>query len=110
MKKKTALAMALLPNPRALFLDEPFEGIDPVTAETIRLLLRATAQKGVTILLTSHILSLVDKMADQVVMINHGKIVLDSKVNELQNTLDEMYFDLVERATVEDLGWLGSHA
>jgi ABC-2 type transport system ATP-binding protein len=36
MKKKTALAMALLPNPRALFLDEPFEGIDPVTAETIR--------------------------------------------------------------------------
>jgi ABC-2 type transport system ATP-binding protein len=110
MKKKTALAMALLPNPRALFLDEPFEGIDPVTAETIRLLLRTTAERGVTILLTSHILSLVDKVADQVVMINHGKIALDKQVGELPQGLEELYFDLVERATVEDLGWLGSHA
>ena len=110
MKKKTALAMALLPNPRALFLDEPFEGIDPVTAETIRLLLRAIAERGVTIVLTSHILSLVDRVADQVVMINHGKIVLDSKVTELSNTLEDLYFDLVEQAPVEDLGWLGSHA
>ena len=102
--------MALLPNPKALFLDEPFEGIDPITAETIRLLLRAAAQRGVTILLTSHILSLVDKVADQVVMINHGKIVLDQKVAELSHGLEDLYFDLVERAVVEDLGWLGSHA
>jgi ABC-2 type transport system ATP-binding protein len=110
MKKKTALAMALLPNPRALFLDEPFEGIDPVTAETIRLLLRACAQRGVTVLLTSHILSLVDRVADQVIMLNHGKIVLDSKIGELSNTLEDLYFELVERAPAEDLGWLGSHA
>ena len=110
MKKKTALAMALLPNPRALFLDEPFEGIDPVTSETIRLLLKATADRGVTILLTSHILSLVDKVADQVVMINQGRIVLDQKVADLSHGLADLYFDLVERAEVEDLGWLGSHA
>jgi len=110
MKKKTALAMALLPNPQALFLDEPFEGIDPVTAETIRLLLRASAQRGITVLLTSHILSLVDRVADQVVMINHGQIVLDTKTNALSDTLENLYFELVERAPVEDLGWLGSHA
>jgi ABC-2 type transport system ATP-binding protein len=108
MKKKTALAMALLPNPRALFLDEPFEGIDPVTAETIRLLLSATAQRGVTILLTSHILSLVDRLADKVVMINHGRIVLDAKTSELPNSLEDLYFELVESAATEDLGWLGS--
>ena len=110
MKKKTALAMALLPNPQALFLDEPFEGIDPVTAETIRLLLRESAQKGITVLLTSHILSLVDRVADQVVMINHGQIVLNTKTSELTNSLENLYFDLVERAPIEDLGWLGSHA
>jgi ABC-2 type transport system ATP-binding protein len=108
MKKKTALAMALLPNPRALFLDEPFEGIDPVTAETIRLQLRAVAQRGVTVLLTSHILSLVDRVADKVVLINQGRIVFDADITELPHTLEHLYFELVERAEGEELEWLGS--
>jgi ABC-2 type transport system ATP-binding protein len=108
MKKKTALAMALLSNPRALFLDEPFEGIDPVTAETIRIQLRAIAQRGITILLTSHILSLVDRVADQVVMINHGRIVFDAAVAELPQNLEDLYFELVERSEGEELEWLGS--
>jgi ABC-2 type transport system ATP-binding protein len=103
MKKKTALAMALLTNPRALFLDEPFEGIDPVTAETIRRQLRAIAQRGVTILLTSHILSLVDRVADKVVLINHGRIVFDADINDLPNTLENLYFEMVERAEDEEL-------
>jgi ABC-2 type transport system ATP-binding protein len=89
MKKKTALAMALLPNPRVLFLDEPFEGIDPITAETIRIQLRAIARKGVTVLLTSHILSLVDQVADQVIMINRGQIVWNSRLNELPKALGQ---------------------
>ncbi len=107
MKKKTALAMALLPNPRALFLDEPFEGVDPITAQTLRYLLRAIAKRGVTVLLTSHILSLVDRVADKVVMINQGEIVLDSAIADLPKTLENLYFELVERAPVEDLEWLG---
>lgn len=107
MKKKTALAMALLPNPRVLFLDEPFEGIDPITAETIRIQLRAVVRKGVTVLLTSHILSLVDRVADQVVMINGGKIVWNSKLNELPKGLEELYFETVETAKTEELDWLG---
>jgi ABC-2 type transport system ATP-binding protein len=110
MKKKTALAMALLPNPRALFLDEPFEGIDPVTAETIRVQLRAIAKRGITVLLTSHILSLVDRVADQVVMINHGRIVFDAPIQDLPSTLEELYFEMVERAEGEELEWLGSQA
>jgi ABC-2 type transport system ATP-binding protein len=110
MKKKTALAMALLPNPKALFLDEPFEGVDPITAQTLRNLLRAIAKRGVTVLLTSHILSLVDRVADKVVMINGGEIVLDSAVADLPKTLEDLYFELVERAPLEDLEWLGSQA
>jgi ABC-2 type transport system ATP-binding protein len=110
MKKKTALAMALLPNPRALFLDEPFEGVDPITAQTLRDLLRAIARRGVTVLLTSHILPLVDRVADQVVMINRGEIVLDSAVAELPGKLEDLYFEMVQRAPVEDVEWLGSPA
>jgi ABC-2 type transport system ATP-binding protein len=110
MKKKTALAMALLPNPKALFLDEPFEGVDPITAQTIRNLLRAIAQRGVTVLLTSHILSLVDRVADQVILVNKGKAVLNSSIAELPGTLEDLYFELVERAPVADLEWLGSGA
>jgi len=110
MKKKTALAMALLPNPRALFLDEPFEGVDPITAQTIRNLLRAIANRGVTVLLTSHILSLVDRVADKVILINQGKVVLDSAIADLPGTLEDLYFDLVERAPAADLEWLGSRA
>jgi ABC-2 type transport system ATP-binding protein len=110
MKKKTALAMALLPNPRALFLDEPFEGLDPITAETIRIQLRAIAQRGVTVLLTSHILSLVDRVADKIVLINRGHVVLDADTADLPKALEELYFEHVERAAAEDLEWLGSEA
>ncbi len=109
MKKKTSLAMALLPNPRALFLDEPFEGIDPVTAETIRAQLRSIARKGVTILLTSHILSLVDRVADQVVMIKQGRIAHDSTNEGLPPNLEQLYFELIEPAEMEELDWLGAH-
>jgi ABC-2 type transport system ATP-binding protein len=108
MKKKLALAMALSPNPRALFLDEPFEGIDPITAETIRLQLRAVAQRGITVLQTSHILSLVDRVADQVVMINHGKIVLNAAIADVGSRLESLYFDLVQPSQAGDLEWLGS--
>jgi len=108
MKKKTSLAMALLPNPRALFLDEPFEGLDPITADTIRAQLRAIAQRGVTVLLTSHILPMVDRVADQVVMIHQGRVVLDAPIRELPKSLEEIYFEQVEAAAPEDLEWLGT--
>jgi ABC-2 type transport system ATP-binding protein len=107
MKKKTSLAAALLPNPRALFLDEPFEGIDPVTSEAIRVQLRAVAQRGITVLLTSHILSMVDRIADQIVMIRQGKIVWNSPIGDLPRGVEELYFELVESAATEDLAWLG---
>jgi ABC-2 type transport system ATP-binding protein len=110
MKKKTALAMALLPNPRALFLDEPFEGLDPITAQTIRNQLRGISRRGVTVLLTSHILPLVDRIADKVVMINRGSIVLDSDIAELPKTLEELYLELAAGPSAEDLEWLGSEA
>ena len=73
MRKKTSFAMALLPNPRVLFLDEPFEAIDPVTSKIMRDLLESVARRGVTVFLTSHILSVVEQIATQLMMIPQRK-------------------------------------
>jgi ABC-2 type transport system ATP-binding protein len=108
MRKKTSFAMALLPNPRVLFLDEPFEAVDPVTSRIMRDLLQTVARRGVTVFLTSHILSVAEEIATQVVMIRKGKIVWNSPAGELPQSLEAHYFDLVESPVVEDLEWLGS--
>jgi ABC-2 type transport system ATP-binding protein len=108
MRKKTAFAMALLPNPRVLFLDEPFEAIDPVTSKIMRDMLVSIARRGVTVFLTSHILSVVEQISTQLVMIRKGRIVWDSPTGDLPQSLEEHYFDLVEAPVVEELEWLGS--
>ena len=108
MRKKTALAMALLHNPRVLFLDEPFEGIDPVSSKTIDALLRSAASRGVTVLLTSHILSIVERIAESIVMIRVGKIVWNSCSDPRTRPLEEIYFELVEEAPAPALNWLGA--
>ncbi len=106
-RKKTALAMALLPNPRVLFLDEPFEGIDPVTSKSIRDMIAMLAARGVTVFLTSHILPIVEKIATQVVMILDGRIVWNAPASQMAGRLEEFYFDLVDPPPPEDLPWLG---
>ena len=108
MRKKTAFAMALLPNPRVLFLDEPFEAIDPVTSRIMRNLLVSVARHGVTVFLTSHILSVVEEIGTQLIMLRKGQIVWNSAVDQIPQTLEEHYFDLVEAPEVEELEWLGS--
>jgi len=108
MRKKTALALALLHNPAVLFLDEPFEGIDPVTAKTIRDLLLRLAQGGMAIFLTSHMLSIVERLASRIVMIRHGRVVWNSGADELPKPLEELYFELVEAPEAQELAWLGS--
>src|SRR5947209_2209339 len=107
MRKKTSFAMALLPSPGVLFLDEPFEAIDPVTSKIMRGLLESAARHGITVFLTSHILSVVEQIATQLVMIRKGKIVWDSPAADLPQALEQHYFDLVEAPVVEELEWLG---
>jgi len=108
MRKKTSFAMALLPNPAVLFLDEPFEAVDPVTSKIMRILLESASRRGVTVFLTSHILSVVEQIATQLVMIRGGKLVWNSPPSELPQSLEQHYFDLVEAPAVEELDWLGS--
>jgi ABC-2 type transport system ATP-binding protein len=108
MRKKTALAMALLHNPRVLMLDEPFEGIDPVSSVTIRDLLIHISRRGIAVFLTSHALAMIPQLATEVMMIRGGQIVFHAAAGELERPLEELYFDLVETPQQEDLPWLRS--
>jgi ABC-2 type transport system ATP-binding protein len=108
MRKKTSLAMALVANPQVLFLDEPLEAIDPVTAKTITDLLVTISKRGITIFLTSHILAAVEQFATRVVLIRKGVVAWNSTIEEVPGSLEELYFDLVEAPVAEDLAWLGS--
>jgi ABC-2 type transport system ATP-binding protein len=111
MRKKCALAMALLHNPRILFLDEPFEGIDPGSSRNIKDLLIALAEKGVTIFLTSHILEVVERVIERFAIIIKGEIVCQQTVAEVTRagmTLEEVYFKYAGKPAVGNLTWLGS--
>jgi ABC-2 type transport system ATP-binding protein len=108
MRKKTAFAMAVLPNPEVLFLDEPFEAIDPATSKIMRDILVAAAARGITVFLTSHILPVVERIAHQFVMIRGGTIVWNSPAAELPHALEDLYLELAEPPAAEQLEWLAS--
>jgi ABC-2 type transport system ATP-binding protein len=110
MRKKCSLAMALLHNPRVLFLDEPFEGIDPVAARNIKDLLLLMASRGVTVFLTSHILEVVERLVQSFAIIVSGEIVCSQTVAETLragDTLEDLFFRHVVRYKAEDLEWIG---
>lgn len=108
MRKKTAFAMALLHNPRVLFLDEPFEAIDPVSTQLMCDVLVDAAASGATVFLTSHILPLVERIGHRFLFLRKGRIVLDSRRDALPRPLADLYFELVEAPKTEKLEWLTS--
>ena len=75
MRKKIALGCALIHNPSVLFLDEPLEGVDPVSADVIRRLLTRFPGSGSTVLFSSHVMELVEQVCDHVPIIDKGEIV-----------------------------------
>jgi ABC-2 type transport system ATP-binding protein len=93
MKKKLALAAALLPNPDLLFLDEPFEGVDAVTSRVIRDLLAGFVARGSTVFLTSHILEIVERLCTHVGIIVKGQLVEQASLEEIQrgSTLEDRF-------------------
>lgn len=108
MRKKTSFAMALLHNPRVLLLDEPFEAVDPVSARMMFELLQDAAHNGVTVFLTSHILSIVERLADRFALIRAGRLIHTATADLPAGRLEELYFEVVEAPVSERLEWLGS--
>src|SRR5688572_8897405 len=101
MRKKLSLAAALLPAPRLLFLDEPFEGIDAVASRQIKDLLVSFVGRGGTIFLTSHILEIVERLSTHIGVIARGRLVAQGPIDELRRsaeggrTLEELFIALV---------------
>ncbi|MEM7247831.1 MAG: ABC transporter ATP-binding protein [Acidobacteriota bacterium] len=111
MKKKTALSAALIHGPELLLLDEPFEGIDPVTVRVIKDLLLASSSKGMTLILTSHALDLVEKLCPQLVLIDQGKLLGAGTLEELQSrhgesgNLESLFVELTGDGRRGELSW-----
>ncbi|WLT31448.1 ABC transporter ATP-binding protein [Geothrix sp. PMB-07] len=109
MKKKVALCAALIHAPRMVFLDEPFEGIDPVTSRTIKDILHSLQQSGVTLVLTSHILEVVERLCPLIAILDEGRIKGFGPLEELRRggeSLEQLFVDLVGGAQKGALSWL----
>ena len=110
MKKRLALAGALIHRPQLFLLDEPFEGVDPVGARLMKEILLEQVSRGATVFLTSHVLEVVERLCDCVAIVDHGRIVAEGSVAQLrsaQETLEDIFVRLVggEKA-MQRLVWL----
>jgi ABC-2 type transport system ATP-binding protein len=115
MKKKLALGCALIHGPQLLFLDEPFEGIDPLAVSGIRRMLQDLVARGaMTIFLTSHVLEVVERLVTHVGIIRQGRLAAQGTLAEVRGTgtLEEVFIRTVgeERAPAQPLSWLGSRS
>lgn len=111
MRKKTALAAAIIHTPRVLFLDEPFEGIDAISGRAIRNVLQRLRERGTTIFFSSHILEVVERLCTRIGVIAQGRLVAEGAMAELRTmaqagengTLEDIFLRTVG-ATHEQLG------
>jgi ABC-2 type transport system ATP-binding protein len=110
MKKKLALAAALIPNPELLFLDEPFEGVDAVASRVLRDTLKQCVSRGATVFLTSHVLEIVEKLCSDVGIIAQGKLAHQGTMEELHRdgSLEDKFLAVVggDGHEVQKLSWL----
>jgi len=111
MKKKLALAAALIPKPDLLFLDEPFEGVDAVASRTLRDVLKRCVERGATVFLTSHVLEIVERLCTHVGIIARGQLVHQGSMEELRQggSLEDKFIAVVgggEQAEAQKLSWL----
>ncbi|HWF20077.1 MAG TPA: ABC transporter ATP-binding protein [Verrucomicrobiae bacterium] len=110
MKKKLALAAALIPGPDLLFLDEPFEGVDAVASRVLRDILKRCVERGATVFLTSHVLEIVERLCTDVGIIAHGKLVYQGSMEKAREggSLEETFLKTVggDQHENQKLSWL----
>jgi len=112
MTKKVALACALVHAPRLLVLDEPFEAVDPLSAAAIRELLARFVAGGGTVVLSSHVMELVERLCDRVAVVAGGRVLAAGTLEEVRGggTLEQRFVELAGGASAlgEGLAWLRS--
>lgn len=95
MKQRLGIAIALLNNPKLLILDEPTNGLDPLGIQELRDLIRSFPEKGITVILSSHILAEVEQTADHIGIINNGKLQYQNIINHDDN-LEELFMNVIK--------------
>ncbi|MER5323148.1 ABC transporter ATP-binding protein [Streptosporangium roseum] len=112
MRKKIGLATTLLHAPKVLVLDEPLEAVDPVSAATIKRILKRFVEGGGSVLISSHVMALVEELCDTVGVMARGRVVAEGPLNEVRGSrsLEDTFVDLVgvKIGGGEGLSWLAS--
>lgn len=110
MRKKIALGAAILHVPSVLFLDEPFESVDPVSARVVQDVLRQYRQAGGTVVFSSHVMETVERLCDYVAIVHGGRVIATGPTDEVRNgrTLEQTFIDAVGATEVrlDHLDWL----
>lgn len=111
MRKKIGLALALVTSPRLVVLDEPFEAVDPVSANTLQQVLKEYVKLGGTVVLSSHVMATVESLCTHVAVINQGRILVSGTTEEVAagQDLNSRFLQLVggHQQREGDLSWLG---
>jgi ABC-2 type transport system ATP-binding protein len=105
MQQKVQLLASLIHDPELVILDEPFQGLDPVNADMIRQLIRELRAEGKTIVLSAHEMSLVEMLCERIVLINHGRAVLDGPLAEIKRRFAPNAIEISPPLPLE--GWPG---
>ena len=101
MKQRLGIAIALLNHPRLLILDEPTNGLDPLGIQELRDLIKSFPEQGITVILSSHILSEVEQIADHIGIINNGRLEYQNAINHQEN-LEELFMNVVKKGRREN--------
>ena len=89
MKKKLAFMCAIIHEPEILFLDEPFEGLDPISTKVVQDNLKLMSKNGVTVFLTSHNLAMVEELCHEIGIINDGELVFRSSTKDIRKRIKD---------------------
>lgn len=100
MKQRLGIAIALLNHPKLLILDEPTNGLDPIGIQDLRELIRSFPKEGITVILSSHILSEVELIADHIGIINNGILGYEGKINQGED-LEILFMEIVKKSKKE---------
>lgn len=96
MKQRLGIAIALLNNPKLLILDEPTNGLDPLGIQDLRVLIKELSSKGMTIILSSHILAEVEQIAEYIGIIYEGKLKYQNKINKNED-LEKLFMEVIAK-------------
>lgn len=102
MKQRLGIAMALINNPKLLILDEPTNGLDPVGISELRELIRSFSKENISVILSSHILSEVDQVADRIGIINEGRLSYEKDKTNDQAELEEIFMQIIKKGDYDE--------